>query len=108
MGDNDKFEQWGIVSLFGHSKIAGLLTSQPIGGWNLLRVDVPAVDGEPAFTKCYGQGAIFDISFVTEEIARAAAKSFRVQPVTPYEIPELRQLRLPAHDPDNDDGEVPY
>jgi len=108
MSEPAKFEQWAIVALFGHSKIAGLVTEQAIGGCSFLRVDVPAVDGEPAFTKCYGQGAIFDISFVTEEIATAAAKSYRVRPVSSYELPELKQLRLPQgeqgpHDPSWDD-----
>jgi hypothetical protein len=54
------------------------------------------VDDAPAFTKLYGQGAIYGISFVSEEIARAAATSYRIRPVSSYEIPELRQLRLPG------------
>ena len=89
------FEQWALVELFGHSRIAGFLTEQTIGGCSFIRVDVPAVDDAPAFTKLYGQGAIYGISFVAEEIARAAAKSYRIRPVSIYEIPELRQLRLP-------------
>ena len=97
------FKQWALVELFGHSRIAGLVTEQAIGGCSFLRVDVPAIDSEPAFTKCYGNGAIYGMTFVTEEVARAAAKSYRVAPVTAYEIPELRQLRLPPHAIDGDE-----
>jgi hypothetical protein len=97
MSDKETFKQWALVDLFGHSHIAGLVTEQSIGGCSFLRVDVPAVDDEPAFTKCYGNGAIYAMTFVTEEIARAAAKSYRVVPVSVYEIPELRQMRLPSH-----------
>lgn len=97
------FEQWALVELFGHQRIAGLMTEQTIGGCSFIRIDVPAVDGQPAFTKLYGQGAIYGITFVAEEIARAAAKSYRIRPVSTYEIPELRQLRLPgAGDPYDD------
>jgi PRTRC genetic system protein C len=91
-----KFEQWALIELFGHQRIAGFLTEQAIGGCSFLRVDVPAVDGVPAFTKLFGQGAIYGISFVSEEIAKAAAKSYRIRPVSTYEIPELQQLRLPS------------
>jgi hypothetical protein len=94
----DKFSAWCLIDLFGHSRIAGLVTEQAIGGCSFLRVDVPATGEEPAFTKCFGNGAIYGMTFVTEEVARAAAKSYRVVPVTAYEIPELRQLRLPKVD----------
>lgn len=93
------FQQWALVELFGHSRIAGLVTEQSIGGCSFLRVDVPATDSEPPFTKCYGNGAIYAMSFVTEEIARAAAKAYNIAPVTSYDLPELRQLRLPAGAP---------
>jgi hypothetical protein len=97
-----RFEQWALVELFGHQRIAGLLSEQTIGGCSFIRVDVPAVDGQPTFTKLYGQGAIYGISFVAEEIAVAAAKSYRIRPVSSYEIPELLQLRLPGVDDDED------
>lgn len=90
----EKFAQWALVELFGHSRIAGLVTEQSIGGCSFLRVDVPADGVSPAFTKCYGNGAIYAMTFVTEEVARAAVKAYRVEPVSAYDIPELRQLRL--------------
>ncbi len=95
MIDKGPFEQWALVELFGHARIAGLVTEQAIGGCSFLRVDVPATDKDPAFTKCYGNAAVYAMTFVTEEIARAAANAYHVVPVSVYEIPELRQLRLP-------------
>jgi hypothetical protein len=102
MIESPKFEQWATVELFGHSRIAGLISEQTIGGCSFLRVDVPATDETPAFTKLYGNGAVYAISFVKEEIARAAVKAYRVRPVSEYEIPELRQLRLPSTAPEVD------
>ena len=94
--DQQEQKQWAIVDLFGHVRIAGEISSHEIGGAAFVRVDVPASDSTPGFTKLLGNGAIYAITFVAEEIARAAAKSFRAEPVSAYEIPELRQLRLRA------------
>lgn len=103
----DTFDQWCIVELFGHSRIAGRVTEQTVGGCSFVRVDVPQIDDAPAFTKLYGNAAIYAISPVTEEIAVAAAKSYRVAPISPYDIPELRALRSQSAIPFNDFAEDP-
>jgi hypothetical protein len=111
MTDQDSFQQWGQIELFGHQRIAGLVSEQTIGGCAFIRVDVPAVDGASGFTKLFGQGAIYAITFVTEEVARLAAKAYRVAPINPYDIPELRQLRLPIGERDlaeDGDEDIPY
>ncbi len=83
------FSQWAVVELFGHQRIAGLLSEQVIGGCNFLRVDVPAAGGQKTFTKLYGQGAIYAISFVEEAIARELAAQLRARPVEVYELSNL-------------------
>ncbi len=116
-----KFEQWCIVELFGHARIAGLVSEQAIGGQTFVRVDVPEVEHEaervnheerrlekyvetvPAFTKFYGSGAIYAITPVDEAIARAVAGNLIVRAVNPFELPHLRQLAEPARA--EDDGE---
>jgi hypothetical protein len=106
----DKFEAWAIVDLFGHQHIAGKLTEQAIGGCHFIRVDVPAFEDSPAFTKLYTQGAIYGVTFVGEQIARAAARSYRVAPVSVYELRDLMQTQgkliaspAPVHVDDDDD-----
>ena len=83
---------WAIVELFGHARIAGRLSEHTIGGCSFVRVDIPATDGNPQFTRLFGQGAIYSVTFVTEEIAIAAAATLEVRPVTVY-VPALRQLK---------------
>lgn len=84
------FEQWAIVELFGHARIAGKLTEQTIGGCAFVRVDVPEMVREgqtlPGFTKLYGQGAIYAISFVDEATARIAAQEIHAQPVSVWSL----------------------
>ena len=56
--ENEKFESWVVIELFGHQQIAGKASEATIGGCPFLRVDVPESKGRPACTKFYGSGAI--------------------------------------------------
>jgi hypothetical protein len=89
MEEQKSLEQWAVVELFGHQKIAGLITEATIGGCSFVRVDVPGKADVPGFTKLYGNGAIYAISFVSEEIARRVASYIEVKPVQPYEMPRI-------------------
>uniref|UniRef100_A0A6M3IT32 Uncharacterized protein n=1 Tax=viral metagenome TaxID=1070528 RepID=A0A6M3IT32_9ZZZZ len=60
-------ERWAVVELMGHAQTAGIIRTSDLGG--LLRVDVPIDDGFR--TEYYGEGAVYAIRIVSEEIARA-------------------------------------
>lgn len=92
----DKFERWAVVELFGHSRIAGLVSESTIGGCAFIRVDVPAENGGAGFefTRYLGQGAIYAINIVDELVAREAAKRFRVRPDMGFTLPQLAQQPL--------------
>lgn len=110
MDEAQKFESWALIEVMGHSRYAGYVTEQAVGGCNFVRVDVPAFEGLPAFTKLLGQSSIFAITPVTEQIARGMAQQFRNKPVQVYELPERftqRQLagpgdEIPSSDDDNE------
>lgn len=85
-----KFSEWAIVELFGHSRIAGLVSEATVGGCSFVRVDVPNYDGEGwLFTKLYGNGAIYAINITTEAHARRAVESIFPRPYVPRRAPEL-------------------
>jgi hypothetical protein len=103
---------WAIVEIFGHQRLAGLVSEFSFGGETFVRVDVPASAERHAFTKLYGKGAIYAISFVDESIARAAAARLDVRPITAYDVGALfkdadpqERLRLsqPSRDFSGDD-----
>lgn len=95
MGSTDKFEQWAIVELFGHSRIAGKVSEQVIGGCSFVRVDVPPVNDNQPFTKLYGQGAIYAMTFVDEETAVGAATQLRETPIDEF---SSRRMMSRIHD----------
>ena len=67
--DEIKNEVWAVVELMGHDVTAGVMKPTDIGG--VVRIDVPIDDSFR--TEYIGQGAIFRIRIVSEEIARAYA-----------------------------------
>ncbi len=103
MDKEERFETWAVIELFGHTRIAGMVTEATLGGCAFLRVDVPEANGHPGFTKYLGNGAIYSMTPVSEEIARAVAVNCRPAPVQPYELPERKAL--PHADENYEDGE---
>lgn len=103
MTDKQPFEQWAIVELFGHSRIAGRVSEMTIGGCSFVRVDVPEIPADDpvnaplqqAFTKLYGQGAIYAMTFTDEAAARLAARAFQVSPINTWELQRAMKA-LPA------------
>jgi hypothetical protein len=103
----EQFESWAIVEIFGHQTFVGLVTEQAIGGCNFVRVDVPdlpAVNGypkSPAFTKLFGQGAIYAITPMSKEAAMVAATRLRPRPVTEYLLPAPASRQIEDGDDEN-------
>lgn len=96
----DKFESWAKVELFGHSVIVGKVSEAAIGGCNFLRVDVPSQGEHQAFTKFYGNGAVYAMTPVSEEVAMRLLNNYRATPINTY---ELRALPMADEDADWDD-----
>lgn len=66
----EKFDQWCLLELFGHQKLAGRVSESQIAGGNFLRVDVPETASNPSFTRIINPSAIYAINPITEEVAR--------------------------------------
>jgi hypothetical protein len=81
---SEKFEAWGLVELMGHQRVAGQLSEQPLGGGNLLRVDIP--NGEGFRTAYYGASAIYAVHITDEAAARKLAGNLGARPPYAYEL----------------------
>jgi hypothetical protein len=112
--------QWAIVELFGHQRIAGVITEQQLGGASFVRVDVPEVEAVErvldlatntwqaqrvtieAHARSFGAAAIFSINWVPEADARLVATGIKHRPVSP----NLRREGVAHQPPTADDGQV--
>jgi len=114
----EKLNLWCIVELMGHQKIAGKCTEQSIAGVNMLRVDVPATETTPEFTKFYGGSAIYSINPVDEVSVIAMVNQLKVTPVAVWNIQSYLDKQpkelLPVNedikgDPEyNEDDDLPW
>ncbi len=109
MSDEKKKEMWAIVELFGHQRIAGLMTEEVIAGQGFVRIDVPEIaadaraygDGPSglisAHSKLFGPGAIYSINPVDEAVAKAAAAKIRHAPVMEYGAADVLRSLAPEN-----------
>lgn len=83
------FNEWALVELSGHQRIVGKVSEATLAGGAFLRVDVPALGAEKAFTRFYGASAIYSLSPVDETIARGLMERYRNEPVSRFELPQI-------------------
>jgi len=88
-----KFEEWAVLELMGHRRLAGLVTDAVIGGGAFLRIDIPGKDGRQT-TQYYSPQSVYCITPTTEEIARAVAAQNEPAPVYRWELPQLGQANV--------------
>lgn len=87
VSDDTTFDQWAIIELMGHIRMAGKVTEQEIAGTTLLRIDVPEKAGRGAFTTFVGASAIYRLTPTTEDVACALGDS-TPDPVHPWDVRE--------------------
>jgi hypothetical protein len=103
-----KFEEWAVLELFGHQRLAGMVTEVQLGGASFVRVDVPA-DGKKKgwkLTKMYNPSAIYSICPVTEETARMVATGVSGEPITRWDVQQMVAEAKRALNPAYVDEEV--
>ena len=85
----EKFDHWAIVEVFGHNTFAGRVTEQTVGSASFVRVDVPGVGELSGFTKLLGASAIYGITIVSEDAARAKAAMLKQQPISTWDLGQM-------------------
>lgn len=75
-----------IVELMGKTSIAGEIMPDPLFP-ALLRIEVPAVEGQPSWTKTVNpSSSVYAINYCTEETARAHAERIKARPLHLFDI----------------------
>lgn len=101
----NKLDLFAIVELFGHQKIAGKVSEHTVGSATFIRVDVPAINEQPSFTRLLNPSAIYAINPVTESVATAKAQQLKTAPIEAWDIREMHQKLLALGNRQDTDNE---
>ncbi len=93
VSDNKHVElcSFALVELFGHQRIVGMVTVDPIDFPGMVRVDVPDLlkDGKTeraGFTRYFGKSSLFSVTPITEEAVRELLPHIDGKPAKPLTI----------------------
>lgn len=95
--NTEEINCWAYVEIFGHTKLAGRVSTKKLGTNNMLQVDVPKGETEFSHSELFSPSAIFSIKPTTEKWCRDFSKLRVNNEVLPY-IPQSRQLNKPLED----------
>lgn len=109
----DQFDEWCILELMGHRRLAGKVTEATVAGGAFLRIDVYGEDEDsPALaTQFYSPASVYAMTPTTEAVCRRYAEARGVsEPVSRWDLqlPAPPPSRAPSDaDPDDDDDGIP-
>jgi hypothetical protein len=84
-------KSWSLVELFGHQRIVGWVTVDPIDFPGMVRVDVPDLkkDGKierAGFTRYFGRSALYSVTPISEQSVRELLPHVNGHPARPVEL----------------------
>ena len=93
-----------MIELFGHQRMAGVVSEQTIGGASFVRVDVPETATQPKFTRLLNPSAIYAINPISQEVMESLAKSMNKKPIDVWDIRDViaKQKLALEEKPDRD------
>ena len=87
-GIEQAFDEWCIVELLGHRRLAGRVREVQIAGAGMLRLDVPPPPGQDAWqTQYVAPASVYALHPTTVDIAVAVASRCRPEPAHRWELP---------------------
>jgi hypothetical protein len=88
---SEGLKAWALVELFGHQRIVGRVTVDPVDFPGMIRVDVPDLtkDGKvvrEGFTRYFGRGALYGVTPMSEQSVRELLPHVDGHPSRPLSI----------------------
>lgn len=85
------FEEWALLELMGHRKLAGKVSEETIASQTFIRIDIYSSENKIELTQYYNASAVYCMTPTTKEIAINFSKRNITIPITKWELlPELQ------------------
>jgi hypothetical protein len=82
---SDPFDEWAVLELMGHRRLAGHVTEVEVAGTKFLRIDIPGRDGR-FNTQIYSPGSVYCITPTSEITVRQVAEHTQPEPIYRWEL----------------------
>ena len=93
------FDEWCIVELMGHRKVAARVREVTIAGQGFLRLDEPATPRSDARTQLVNPASVYALHPTTEDVVRTMAIQWASQPVSRWEYKAAEARALETTNP---------
>jgi len=104
----ERIDMWAHVELFGHQQLAGRVTTKPMGTTIFFQIDVPDGKNGIAFSRIVNASAIYGMTPISEEMARAYARRRGTPAPVPYLLPMPDRKDPPEDETDAEEREIPF
>ena len=103
MTEQETFDQWCVLELMGHRRLAGRVTEAALAGGAFLRIDVYGEDEEaPAIaTQFYSPSSVYAITPASEAVCRRYTEARgAAEPVSHYDLALPAPVTPPSAEPE--------
>jgi hypothetical protein len=89
--EHPELTAWALVELFGHQRIVGKVTVDPVDFPGMVRVDMPdllksGMVERPGFTRYFGRSALYSVTPISEQSVRELLPHVNGHPSRPLSI----------------------
>ncbi len=90
--DAAALDEWCIVELLGHRRLAARVREVTLAGAGMLRLDEPATEGKAARTSYVSASSVYALHPTTEQVVLMLSASWATPPVSRYELERAAAL----------------
>jgi hypothetical protein len=109
--DDTTVDGWAYVEIFGHTQLAGRISTKKLGTSVMFQIDVPDGENDFSHSELYPPASIFSIKPTTEDWCRKFSEYRKNQrlSILPY-VPEKHRLLTDNIDSseNNDEADLKY
>lgn len=80
------FEEWALLELMGHRKLAGKVIEETIANHSFIRIDIYSSNEKIELTQYYNATAIYSMTPISKDAAIAFSKRNIPVPITQWEL----------------------
>lgn len=92
------FDEWCIVELLGHRRLAARVREATLAGTGMLRLDEPATATTQARTQYVSPGSVYALHPTTEQVVTTMCADWATEPVSRWDLARAAELERKAID----------